>query len=103
MRRRRLQIIAFVLLLAFTQKLGLRVMLHNRYHAAAQQNTTGNAASYLKIQCDCLDEALAPLDNAILTELPALAQKPIPLHNNFSIHLSSTLKIYRSLRAPPAS
>jgi hypothetical protein len=103
MQKRRLQIIAFVLLLAFTQKLGLRVMLHNRLHAAAQQNNQNNSASYFQVQCDCLDEALVPLDNPILSELPAPVTELIPLHNNYSVHLLSAIKIFRSLRGPPVS
>jgi hypothetical protein len=103
MRKRRLQIIAFVLLLAFIQKLGLRVVLHNRYHAAAQQNTTNNAVSYFQVQCDCLDEATLPLDNPVLAEISVPTSTPILLHCDYSVHLSSAIKIYRSLRAPPVA
>lgn len=102
MRKRNLHIIALLLILAFTQKLGLRVLLHNKYHAAIKLDNTGGTASYYQVQCDCIDEALMPFSKAADVLVPQPEKGYVALHVSFRISLSSAIKIYRSLRAPPS-
>lgn len=98
----KIPLIALLLLLAFSQKLGVVVLMHSKFHTSAQPSNTGNTTGYYQIQCDCLDEALAPLakpDGFVL----ALPEKRYfePTTTPF-ISFPSPLKIYHSLRAPPA-
>jgi hypothetical protein len=104
MRNGNLRIIALLLLLAFTQKLGLRVLLHNKYHAAAIHENTGHTtANNFQIQCDCLDEALAPLTRAEAVALNVPETPHTALQANYKAPVASVIKIFRSLRAPPAA
>jgi hypothetical protein len=102
MRKRNLHIIALLLILAFTQKLGLRVLLHNKYHAAIKLDNTGSTASYYQVQCDCIDEALTPFYKAPDVLVPQPEKSYLVLQGTVRISLSSAIKIYRSLRAPPS-
>jgi hypothetical protein len=101
MRKCNLSIIALLLLLAFTQKLGLRLLLHNKYHSAAKQTNGDGTAAYYQVQCDCLDEALMPLSKAETVDLPAPLENHIILHSNYGTRLSSAVKIFHALRGPP--
>jgi len=103
MRKHNLQIIALLLLLVFTQKLGLRVLLHNKFHSAVKSADSGSTASYYQVQCDCLDEALMPLAKAEPCLIPMPAEGYLETYTSYNLSLFSALKIYRSLRAPPVA
>jgi hypothetical protein len=102
MHKSNLRIIAFLLLLAFVQRLGMQVLLHNKYHAPAVQNHSASAAGYYQVQCDCLDDALVPLSRAETVQLPQPAEGFAVSHGIYSVCLSSAVKIFSSLRGPPA-
>ena len=101
MRTCKIPIIATLLLLAFAHKLGVLVLVHNKFHASVQTGDSGNTAGYYQVKCDCLEEALAPLSK------PECHTMPLPEKGNVAhtvtadISFFSAVKIYRSLRAPP--
>lgn len=101
MHKLRLHITAVFLLLVFTHSMGVRIMLHNKYHHIAVSHN--NAASALQISCDCLDEALTPGNQppAITIAVPEAAYTV--LRQQYRVSLSSYQKIFHSLRAPPAA
>ncbi len=101
MRTCKIPVIATLLLFAFTQKLGILVLMHNKFHAAAQINKKENSASYYQVKCECLDEALAPISKPDSFELPLPDKNHIERLVTTNISFPSALKIYRSLRAPP--
>lgn len=99
-------ICVFLLMLVFSQKMGMGLYLHNCLHTSKQQHTaTTNSTpgDEVKFACGCVDDFTVPF-----TELPALPQVPVlipvviapvvaPIVSFQSIH-----KYFRSLRAPPA-
>jgi len=101
MRTCKIPVIALLLLLAFAQKLGMLVIMHSKFHTSAQQNYTANTTGYYQIQCDCLDEALAPLAKPESFVLPLPAKSYVERTFTTSISYPSALKIFHSLRAPP--
>jgi hypothetical protein len=94
-----------LLMLIFSQKMGMGLYLHNWLHASKQHATNGNPASgeEVKFACGCINDFTLPF-----TETPAL-QVPAP---PISVYLPQAApvyslpvvyKYYHSLRAPPAS
>lgn len=99
------RIIAVLLLLVFTQGMGLRLVLHNTLHTGTVKQTTtttSTAATNIQLACDCLDEALTP----ILHEQPYELQVPektfAVILQQHQVFLPRFAKIFHSLRAPPA-
>ena len=98
-----LRITALLLLLVLTQSMGVRLMLHNKFHQRTSQQPLNPSAGNVQIACDCLDEALMPSLQAQPVELAVpekeyaikIAEQPFFLH--------SVKKIFHSLRAPPVA
>jgi len=67
MRRANLRLISFVLILIFTQKLGLGLWLHNWLHeprvkhSLAIKNNHGPCVEVQPAKCNCIDDSLMPL------------------------------------------
>lgn len=99
MHKLRGQLTAVFLLLVLTHSMGVRIMLHNRYHQVAANH---NAAA-IQISCDCLDEALTPGTQPQAIALTAPATPFIIIEQQHRVALSSFQKIFHSLRAPPAA
>lgn len=99
MRRRRhpTRILAFLLLLAFCQRLGASLWVHHFYHEAR----THEAGATWETHCDCFDDAFMSMDAAtpIVFDGPIRAERllvepalpPIPAQPAF----------HSSLRGPP--
>lgn len=100
------RIIAVLLLLVFTQGMGLRLVLHNTFHtgtvkqAATAASTT---ATNIQIACDCLDEALTPLMHELPVEIQAPEKAFAVIEQQHQVLLPKFAKIFHSLRAPPAA
>ncbi len=104
MRKFNLRITAVFLLLVLSQNLGLRLVLHNKFHkaiayAASSKTTNGD----VQMHCDCLDEALMPLAEANTVELAVPEKELVIAEKTYLVFLTSTSKIFHSLRAPPVA
>ena len=103
MRRLHPKIIALVLLLVFSQKMGLRLWMHHWIHESRylQGSTVPNAAS-IHLKCDCMDDAMMPLLGSSLIALNVPVQKAIVLPAPYLPPFSAAEKLFYSLKGPPA-
>jgi hypothetical protein len=99
------KITAVFLVLAFTQKLGAGLYLHNWLHAFknyGSKNKTAAAFDERQILCSCLDDALVPL-----TPTAGIDEIKIPVRyfssspNSYHSPTFSVAKIFCGLRGPP--
>lgn len=96
---------AFLLMLAFSQKTGAGLFLHNLLHT----ETTGKPAGQdensreISIACSCIDDFLMPLDEPAQ---PVVCIPPVH-HHNPVFYYRDTIPFYTcahaSLRGPPAA
>jgi hypothetical protein len=91
--------IAFICLLALSQKMGGGLYLHNLFHNKDFKTTGGNTT--VQYSCNCIDDFTMPFTEADVVELP-----PIPIthfnHNSFYKEpISFQIRFFNSLRAPP--
>jgi len=92
-----------LLILVFSQKMGMSLYLHNWLHASKQHSPSSKPLSGQEIQfaCGCINDFNLPLTE---TTIPVL-QVPVTTVNTphvapvFSI--PAVFKYYHSLRAPP--
>jgi len=99
------RIIAVLLLLVFTQGMGLRLVLHNALHTGTVKQTTtttSTAATNIQLACDCLDEALTPALHEQPVELQVPEKAFAVITQQHRVFLPRFAKIFHSLRAPPA-
>jgi hypothetical protein len=103
MRRLHPKIIALVLLLVFSQKMGLRLWMHHWIHESRslQGSTVPNAAS-IHLKCDCMDDAMMPLLGSSPIALNVPVQKAIVLPGAYLPPFSAAEKLFYSLKGPPA-
>jgi hypothetical protein len=103
MRRLHPKIIAFILLLVFTQKMGLRLWMHHWVHESrAPYNATAANAASVHLKCDCIDDAMMPMVGSSLIALDVPAQKAIVLPAAYLPPFSAAEKVFYSLKGPPA-
>lgn len=99
-----LRITAIFLLLVLTQSMGVRLMLHNKFHqVTSRQSLPNTPAGNVQIACDCLDEALMPATQPGTVEIAAPEKEFTVSVQEHPIVLSSFQKIFHSLRAPPVA
>jgi hypothetical protein len=102
MLKKRLPVIAFVLLLAFTQKLGMQLWLHQWLHTKVHDfSSKENTGNQLQLKCYCLDDTLMPAE-------PSASINIIVPATSYSLILSSPQRVlyvgekqFASLRGPP--
>ena len=96
---------AFLLILAFSQKAGTGLLLHNLFHTTPENTKipgqeNGKQLSY---NCTCIDDFLTPFAEA---EQPIYSQ-PVSGHSVIFIIDEETIPFYTSilsfLRGPPAA
>jgi hypothetical protein len=93
-----------LLILVFSQKMGMSLYLHNWLHATKQHSPSSKPVSSQEIQfaCGCINDFNLPL---IETTLPAL-QLPVTTvtipHAAPVFSIPTVFKYFHSLRAPPA-
>jgi hypothetical protein len=106
MERLKKKITAVLLIIAFTQKLGLGLFVHAWLH----KNTFGltndpkNPVAHLQqVRCTCIEDAMIPFAG---TTASIIISSPVKYFFNYSnpfqILFSSAKKIYHSLRGPPS-
>jgi len=103
MRRLHPKIIALLLLLVFTQKMGLRLWMHHWIHESRALHGVGtpNAAS-VHLKCDCIDDAMMPMVGSSLIALDVPAQTAVALPVAYLPPFSAAEKVFYSLKGPPA-
>src|SRR5579864_5069831 len=105
MERLKKKITAALLIIAFTQKLGLGLFVHAWFH----ENTFGftndpkNPGTHLQqVRCTCIEDAMIPYAG---TSASVVISFPIKYFlnycNTFRVLFFSANKVYYSLRGPP--
>jgi hypothetical protein len=102
MRRKYSRTIAVVLLLAFSQKAGLRMWMHNWLHESKiAHNRPDQGSENLKLKCDCFDDAMMPLLESPVIIVPTPIRQLTTLTVDRLSPILSADKIYYSLKGPP--
>ncbi len=107
MERLKKKITAVLLIIAFTQKLGLGLFVHAWFH----ENTIGltndpkNPVTHLQqAKCTCIEDAMIPFAGSTAS---IIIHSPVKYFLNycncFRVLFSSVKKIYYSLRGPPTA
>lgn len=91
------------MLLVFTQKLGLRLWLHNRYHIeqSNQKREPLSDNEDKSFKCDCIDDFMMPLDEVPCLSLTIPTQQFTTLYSNYNLPFSSAENFFCSLKGPP--
>jgi hypothetical protein len=99
------KIAALLLILVFSQKMGMGLYLHNWLHASNTHETSAAplTSEELKNACSCINDFTAPLTQTEVQEIPLpnlelFAPAVVAVYT-----LPVVYKYYHSLRAPPAS
>jgi hypothetical protein len=109
MQKLNVRIVSFFLILAFSQKMGLELWLHNWLHETTVAASVSSAhkgrpvLQHLQIRCNCIDDALNPIVESGLIVYNANQQPSIPI---FAAIYSSWLSVdtaFPALRGPPAA
>lgn len=99
--------VAFMLLLAFVQKLGLELWLHDwlhepqGVHLLVPRDRDKASLQQSPIQCHCLDDTLMPLIQSASFTYAAPHKQGSALPASGYVSVLSTLRIFSSLRGPP--
>lgn len=103
MRRLHPKIIAFVLLLVFSQKMGLRLWMHALVHESRAMHSSAvpNAAA-VHLKCDCIDDAMMPLVGSSVIALDVPIQEAVTMPTAYLPPFSAAEKLFFSLKGPPA-
>ena len=109
MRKANLRAISFVLILIFTQKLGLGLWLHNWLHHPRGSHSSAfmaNGRACLELQpakCHCIDDALMPLIKSHPLEYQEHQKHLLALLLTGYPAAISRDKIFPALRGPPSA
>jgi len=98
------KIITLLLILVFSQKMGVGLYLHNWLHASKTHTSATSPLTNeeLKYACSCITDFTAPLQETDVQELPLPVSQ---VHRPAVVPVLSLPVIYKyfhSLRAPPA-
>lgn len=103
-RKFNIRLIAFFLLIAFSQKLGLRMWMHHWLHETKNvQSFRGSSTSTWEIKCDCGEDALMPLTSSPDFELST----PVKIftgfvYTDYEPAYFSFIQLFPSLKGPPS-
>jgi len=93
-----------VLILVFSQKMGMSLYLHNWLHASSQHTSSSSkplSGQEIQFACSCINDFNLPFTETTVPELPApviIVHKP---HSAPVYSFQAVTKYFRSLRAPP--
>ena len=94
------QLIASLLILVFSQKMGMGLYLHNWLHHSVATASLSNEE--LKNACTCINDFTAPLEETAVQQIPIpLSTTLVPAATQVT-GLPVVYKYFRSLRAPPS-
>ncbi len=94
---------SLVLILVFSQKMGMSLFLHNWLHASKQHASSSKPISSQELQlaCGCINDFNLPLAETSIPEIQApviIMHKP---HTEPVFVIPAVNKYFHSLRAPP--
>ncbi|MDH7460224.1 hypothetical protein QEG73_03005 [Chitinophagaceae bacterium 26-R-25] len=103
MRKSFIRFITVLMLLVFTQKMGLRLWLHNWYHTeqANEKKDPLSSSEDKSFKCDCIDDFLMPLDETPVFSLHVPTQEFTTIFSIYNPPFSSAERIFCSLKGPP--
>jgi hypothetical protein len=93
-----------VLILVFSQKMGMSLYLHNWLHTSTQHTTSSSkpiSGQEIQFACSCINDFNLPFTESVVPELHApviIVHKP---HTEPVYSFPAVFKYFRSLRAPP--
>jgi hypothetical protein len=99
------KVATLLLILVFSQKMGMGLYLHNWLHTSSSHSTAATplTSEELKNACSCINDFTAPLTETGVPELPqpvTVLNAPLALA---VYNLPAVYKYYHSLRAPPTT
>src|SRR5688500_7598270 len=98
------KIATLLLILVFSQKMGMGLYLHNWLHAnkshTASTPLTNEELSYA---CSCINDFTAPLTETAIQELPQPVSTEFVPASITIVTLPVVYKYFHSLRAPPTN
>lgn len=95
-----------VLILVFSQKMGMSLYLHNWLHSASQHTTSSSkpiSSEEIQFACGCVNDFNLPFTE---TTVPELQVPEITVHTRHAepvYSFQAVTQYFRSLRAPPVS
>ncbi len=105
MERLKKKIKAVLLIIAFTQKLGLGLFIHAWFHENnfGLTNDPKNIGTHIQqVRCTCIEDAMIPFAITSTSIIVSILVKYFFNYcNPFRVLFSSAKKIYYSLRGPP--
>ena len=93
-----------VLILVFSQKMGMGLYLHNWLHASTQHATSSSKplqGQEIQFACGCINDFNLPFTETTVPELPAPGITVHKPHTEPVYSFRTVTKYFRSLRAPP--
>ena len=109
------RILALVLILVFTQKLGLGIWMHNWLHEARvpagvvlhdDRERKGQSLpdiDKITANCHCIDDFLVPLVEAPVVKAPVPVREFVVIPFVYRAEFSTVFSSFASLRGPPAA
>jgi hypothetical protein len=104
-RRSTIKVIAFVLVLVFSQRLGLTLWMHHLYHEGPRAQALKAQKSGLpqwEVHCDCFEDAFMPMDQAYTFVYHAPMVGYLVLETVYKPATVYMVTLYSNLRGPPS-
>jgi hypothetical protein len=95
-----LRIVAFVLIILFSQKTGAGLFYHNLFHTKA--GTEMPADKNQGYSCSCIDDFLMPFEEATVAIDPIICIQPLTTSQAFNDDPSFRFILSPLLRGPPS-
>jgi hypothetical protein len=100
------KVMALVILLVFTQKIGLGLYFHNLAHpTTAHASTTDGPISEKasNINCSCIDDFLLPFTEPSAEITIPVNTPEVPFISFYQTYIPQDSHFFHSLRGPPAA
>jgi hypothetical protein len=98
MQKVNLKIASIVLLLLFTQNLGIQLWIHDHFHEKISSTASD---TNLKVDCHCLDDVFTPMSPSFPLEVAVLIKSFTHIRYEYVEYFISAQKNFHSLRGPP--
>src|SRR3982751_248955 len=94
---------SLLLILVFSQKMGMSLYLHNWLHTPKQHASSSQPVSGQEIQfaCGCINDFNLPFTETTVPAIQAPVMAVKASHGTPVLHIPTVFKYYHSLRAPP--
>lgn len=96
---------ALLLILVFSQKMGMSLYLHNWLHAPKQHTAESKPISSQEIQfaCGCINDFTLPFTETTVPDIPVPVTVVKQVYATPVYAIPAVYKYFHSLRAPPKS